>query len=306
MVEVSGEVTIDNTEKIANYYQLARRAKMQNNAADAKKYYDLIRREKPTDWEANFYALYYAAVDCVIGNIPSSSQNLANGMDTVVMLIKQGVASKADQVTAMDEVLQKSQEAVLLFYKAVWNQYDPQGYNNNPAYFREQTIPVFSIVTKLGAAAEKYFGADVAMKPIIKEILKTDVIGRSAQMSYIYTAEDANTIKTIGEKVKGYDPTYEVPTFTPKKKGCYVATAVYGSYDCPEVWTLRRFRDDTLAATWYGRAFIRTYYAVSPTLVKWFGDTAWFKNLWKPMLDRMVKKLNDSGVENTAYHDRNW
>lgn len=27
------------------------------------------------------------------------------------------------------------------------------------------------------------------------------------------------------------------------RKGCYVATCVYGSYDCPEVWTLRRFRD---------------------------------------------------------------
>ena len=25
--------------------------------------------------------------------------------------------------------------------------------------------------------------------------------------------------------------------------GCYVATAVYGSYDCPEVWVLRRYRD---------------------------------------------------------------
>ena len=33
--------------------------------------------------------------------------------------------------------------------------------------------------------------------------------------------------------------------------GCYVATAVYGSYDCPQVWTLRRYRDDTLAETWY-------------------------------------------------------
>ena len=22
------------------------------------------------------------------------------------------------------------------------------------------------------------------------------------------------------------------------KKGCYIATAVYGSYDCPQVWTL--------------------------------------------------------------------
>ena len=88
--------------------------------------------------------------------------------------------------------------------------------------------------------------------------------------------------------------------------GCYVATAVYGSYDCPQVWTLRRFRDNTLAETWYGRAFIRTYYAISPTLVKWFEDKIWFKNLWKPKLDRMVKKLNRKGVEDTPYQDRNW
>ncbi len=44
-----------------------------------------------------------------------------------------------------------------------------------------------------------------------------------------------------------------------KKQGCYVATAVYGSYDCPEVWTLRRYRDNTLAETWYGRVFIKLY-----------------------------------------------
>ncbi len=86
--------------------------------------------------------------------------------------------------------------------------------------------------------------------------------------------------------------------------GCYVATAVYGSYDCPQVWTLRRFRDDILSATWYGRAFIRTYYAISPTLVKWFGQTEWFKKIWQHKLDTMVKKLNDEGVENTPYQDK--
>lgn len=88
--------------------------------------------------------------------------------------------------------------------------------------------------------------------------------------------------------------------------GCYVATCVYGSYDCPQVWTLRRFRDDTLGSTWYGRAFIRTYYAISPTLVKWFGKTKWFKRMWKGTLDRMVKKLENKGVENTPYEDKNW
>lgn len=91
-----------------------------------------------------------------------------------------------------------------------------------------------------------------------------------------------------------------------KSGGCYVATAVYGSYDCPEVWTLRRFRDNTLAETWYGRAFIRTYYAISPTFVKWFGNSEWFKNMWKPTLDKMVKKLNNAGVDNTTYNDKNW
>lgn len=91
-----------------------------------------------------------------------------------------------------------------------------------------------------------------------------------------------------------------------KKSGCYIATAVYGSYDCPEVWTLRRYRDNTLAKTWYGRAFIRTYYAVSPTLVKWFGNTAWFKKMWQGKLDRMVASLQEQGVESTPYEDKNW
>ena len=97
--------------------------------------------------------------------------------------------------------------------------------------------------------------------------------------------------------------------FDPKKakpSGCYVATCVYGSYDCPEVWTLRRFRDYKLEATWYGRAFIHLYYAISPSLVKWFGHTAWFKKMWKSTLDSMVTKLQSEGIKDTPYDDKNW
>ena len=86
--------------------------------------------------------------------------------------------------------------------------------------------------------------------------------------------------------------------------GCYIATCVYGSYDCPQVWTLRRFRDYTLDETWYGRAFIKSYYAISPTLVKWFGETKWFKTFWKSKLDKMVTNLNNKGVEDTQYNDK--
>ena len=89
-------------------------------------------------------------------------------------------------------------------------------------------------------------------------------------------------------------------------QGCYVATCVYGSYDCPQVWTLRRFRDYSLAKSRFGRAFIRLYYAVSPTIVKWFGNKNWFKKMWQGVLDNMVHKLNAQGMEDTPYQDRNW
>ena len=86
--------------------------------------------------------------------------------------------------------------------------------------------------------------------------------------------------------------------------GCYVATSVYGSYNCPQVWTLRRFRDNTLDETWYGRAFIKTYYAISPTLVRWFGETSWFKEFWRKPLDKLVASLRNKGVEDTPNTDQ--
>jgi cold-shock DNA-binding domain protein len=109
-------------------------------------------------------------------------------------------------------------------------------------------------------------------------------------------------------KIKEIDPSYTIPERPQQTNdnGCYIATAVYGSYDCPQVWTLRRFRDYTLAKTWYGRAFICTYYAISPTFVKWFGKTEWFKKIWKGQLDRMVEKLQSEGIESTPYEDQEW
>lgn len=100
-----------------------------------------------------------------------------------------------------------------------------------------------------------------------------------------------------------------IPTVAPAAASggcCYVATAVYGSYDCPEVWTLRRYRDYDLAETWYGRAFVHVYYAISPFFVRHFGETKWFKKMWRGTLDRMVKRLRAKGYESTPYEDRIW
>lgn len=85
--------------------------------------------------------------------------------------------------------------------------------------------------------------------------------------------------------------------------GCYIATSVYGSYNCPEVWILRRFRDYSLAKSIYGQLFIRLYYTVSPILVKFFGNTVWFRQFWKRKLDKIVQELREKGYKDTPYCD---
>ena len=66
----------------------------------------------------------------------------------------------------------------------------------------------------------------------------------------------------------------------------------------------RRYRDYYLDKNIFGRLFIKIYYAISPTLVKWFGKAKWFKKLIKPILEKKIKKLKDLGYSDTAYDDK--
>ena len=103
--------------------------------------------------------------------------------------------------------------------------------------------------------------------------------------------------------IRDTDVRKNIEVIVPKVKGCYVATSVYGSYDCSEVWVLRRFRDQYLSNRWLGRLFIKVYYAVSPTVVTIFGKYKWFNHFWRNVLDRMVEKLQRKGYEDTPYID---
>lgn len=168
------------------------------------------------------------------------------------------------------------------------------------------SVTIGNSVTQIGGSA---FGACESLTAI--------VIPASVQVIADYAFDGCESLREV--EIKGNPQCTKALAFrdcpvqmaeqpqVQKKKsksGCYIATAVYGSYDCPEVWTLRRFRDNTLDRTWYGRAFIRTYYAVSPTLVRWFGKDSWFQALFRPMLNRLVDRLRQNGVEDTAYQDK--
>ena len=163
-----------------------------------------------------------------------------------------------------------------------------------------------TVLTRISDAILKMYTQD-----FVQDLMGVDV-GSSGWQKKLMNSVKETFIQELHQIMQKHDEEYieelisKLSSYQSSKGGCYVATCVYGSYDCPQVWTLRRFRDDTLGATWYGRLFIRTYYAISPTLVKWFGNTKWFKKLWKGKLDSMVAKLQAKGVEDTPYADKNW
>ena len=127
-----------------------------------------------------------------------------------------------------------------------------------------------------------------------------NIHGQRARAQEYYRQREARQRRALEKMRNGGRP---LKRGRKKKDGCYVATCVYGSYDCPQVWTLRRYRDQKLALTVMGRAFIRCYYAVSPTVVKLFGKTKLFRNFWRKKLDRMVRRLNDEGFCADRYQD---
>ena len=70
--------------------------------------------------------------------------------------------------------------------------------------------------------------------------------------------------------------------------GCFIATAVYGSYGADEVLVLREFRDRELASSGFGRFLIRVYYFVSPPIAELLEVFPSAKKPAKYVLDKIV------------------
>lgn len=148
----------------------------------------------------------------------------------------------------------------------------------------EAGIPILKLWTSYGINHEY-------IKSRINEILNNLPVAR---------VHHFNQVQVPVQTTATYSPQQPVK----KKNGCYVATCVFGSYDCPEVWVLRRYRDNMLDNSFLGRYFIKVYYTLSPTIVKLFGKQNWFVYACKSILNIIVKVLQNKGIENTPYIDK--
>ncbi len=125
--------TAENTvsKKLANLYQLARRAKDENNSENAAKYYEQIMLEEPDSWEASFYQTYYTAMQCRIGQIASAANLVTACLENVFKLIKDKVTDEKAQTDALTEVTERIVRISNTLYNAALNHYNEFSTTNN-------------------------------------------------------------------------------------------------------------------------------------------------------------------------------
>lgn len=304
-VDVSGTVKVDYSGFVKKYLENARRAREKTDWEEVEKYYNMVEQNEPHNIEAVFYSSYGKAMLSL------------TEADRFKRQQKFDVFCKSESV--IDDYYEKEKSEELKSIIEQMSQDLIRMTTTNFVYNKTTSGNITSDDTSYTYAM--FAKAEVQFIESIENIIEKDEQPYLYEILLVHYGRCIKNIRVdrptsesyrekmikVNLKMKELDPNFvekEVPNI--KVGGCYVATAVYGSYDCPQVWTLRRYRDYSLAKTWYGRTFIRTYYTISPTLVKWFGNTTWFKKLWRGKLDRMIKKLQAEGIESTPYQDIDW
>ena len=297
VVEVTGSVKVDTSDKLSNLYQIAKRAKNDNNAESAAKYYDMILIEDPTSWEATFYVVYFKAWMCKIAEIQSAAISVNNCLETVFKLIKYNVSGESQKKEVVNEISNRVIDISDMLYNAAKKHYDGINIKIKHDFVQEymnNAFASFNAVYYLGDLLEIYFGDKKNACELAVIAWKSGIQWHNGIINLLSNKEtNTNTITQYENKIKKYDTLYKAP-IVPTNSGCYVATAVYGSYNCPQVLVLRSYRDKVLAETWYGRAFIQSYYVISPIVVKWFGKTEWFNYIFRYLLDNFIEKLKNN------------
>jgi len=146
----------------------------------------------------------------------------------------------------------------------------PRGYRKGFSVAKANNIlPFEELASLIDSAYNEFLKLEnIDMLEIVKEQWKKN---------FEIITSIKNQIDSISERNK---PKLHKNT---SKDGCYIATMVYGSYEHPQVFVLREYRDNILSKTTLGRGFIKTYYKYSPKLVEHL------KN--KPLLNQIIKSI---------------
>lgn len=288
------------SEQLKNYMRLAENAYNIGNFEEAYVYSTKILEQDPDNWLATI----------IKGVSITGTANMANPrFDAMIATVRTVIHRIPEE--AMKSVAEKFAGFAISYYE-----YFSKSKRHGIEAQEEYLVRVLSALHLLGLAFITYPNLEYAVKinEIYCNLINRDSFGENFPNCYKetdrYIIIQMEYIESIVVKyVISRSPDLTIPLMDnqiaymkefieaseqkkkQKKKGCFIATAVYGDYNAPEVCVLRCFRDNVLDKSALGRMFIRTYYAISPSIANWLRTHDEVSLAVKKLLDKFVAFL---------------
>lgn len=219
-VKVTEPVKIDNSSKIDGFYEIARRAREDGNISQAAQYYHLILQEEPNSWEAQFFSVYYTAMDCKIAGIPNASYNVAGCLNSVISLMLANTKTETLQQLNLVKIGEDLVNISATFLKAtrsfyvntsdsIKNQYTLKF--NDEAYAIESILIAFekevlkhfdNTVFGLKLVNEALISAKLVCEAAHKEVSRYILFPNAVEKRKRELTDYSNKIKTNKERIK--------------------------------------------------------------------------------------------------------
>ena len=187
---------------ISNFLSLAREARAENNAEDAKKYYEKVREEDPESVEAKFFQSYYSMYEGKNGEVPSRFIKLCKSIETSMIKLKTSDMTTEEQVRSLSDIVTTFAPETGAIYS----------WMSGKTYFEQSDYKAVAVagmetLCYLGSFAEEYSRnkeAEAVALKAWKEYVNL------AQTKFFFN-ESKEKVEGYVAKIKKYEPSYEPP-----------------------------------------------------------------------------------------------
>ena len=212
-VDVQGTVKVDTSDKVKNLYKMARRAKDDNNAELAAKYYEMITFENPDDWEALFYFKYFKARDTNLQNMDISVIRLSNSLDSIFDLICNGEKTADEKWDIAKEIIARIDSLCVSWLYLAKSHY--RKFSNvigSTSKLKDKAHAIAELQRKMADLLEKHFPEKSAqvvvsyLKSYVQNYLLLDTVSRSSVNITLESHSDK--LIEAEKRIKALDPNY--------------------------------------------------------------------------------------------------
>ena len=224
------------------YLLLARRAREEDNAEDAKKYYDMVRTEEPDNAEAKFFYSYYRLYSGTNGEAVDNFLSMCKGVDNTLKLI----VSSDDTIEEKKSLIKTIFDCIMDLYDDIYLKAAGDGRTNEVRSIHTKTITTIiethtnnygedehilevtykykskklqvpSAMYTLGDEIERKYSSNPKLMAIALDLWKRAIVN---QQKAIYLGpgkkKGDEEMAKYAAKIQKYEPAYAMP----KKAGC--------------------------------------------------------------------------------------